>query len=94
MFITYMHPIVGSGRASLAIRFNPMTKLTEVGVAFASPKDQFCRAKGRMIAENRLVRGSDLSFEFYADDDLPLKEQVYEQFMEFTYDFGPRWATR
>lgn len=94
MFTTYMHPHVGQGRATLAIEHDPKTKATFVGVAYASPKDKFARKKGRLVATGRLLVGSQLSFNFVADPARKLKEQVFEQFVAFTIDNGPRWAAK
>ena len=57
-YVTYMHPFVGKGRVTMALEIQQdgdKEKVT-VGVAFCSPKDQFCRKFGRLRASARLTR--------------------------------------
>ena len=52
-----MHPYAGRGRVTAAYYFSRDENglgLLHVGFAFCSPKDQFSRAKGRLIATSRL----------------------------------------
>lgn len=94
MKTTYMHPYLGWGRATLAIMHDVETGGTVVGVAYSSPKDQFSRKRGRLIAEGRAHVGSFFGFDFVADPSRRVKEQVYEHFIDFTFAVGPKWAVR
>lgn len=93
-FTTFLHPYIGAGRATLAIWHDPLTKHTKVGVAYASPKDKFTRAKGRLIATNRLESELGHYFEFNANPELRIKQQVLDVFCEYTVDVGPNWANK
>jgi hypothetical protein len=59
----FIHPLVGStgGRATLAMKIEPELGRVTLGMSWCSPKDQFCKKKGRMIATGRMVR-SDRNF--------------------------------
>jgi len=54
----FMHMQLGAGHITLAVRAMPdEVGAYVVGAAFCSPKDQFSKKKGRLIAEGRLTVG-------------------------------------
>jgi len=53
--LTFLHFHIGRGRVTAAVARNEhIPNLYDVGLAFCSPKDQFVKANGRRIAEERL----------------------------------------
>ena len=93
--ILFMHPYVANGRATAAIDISNLENI-RVAFAFCSPKDQFSRKKGRLIAEGRL-RAGVTHIEFAADPDIPIKAQVMnelaEDYVAGLYYF-PNWANK
>ncbi len=88
--LTYMHPYVGEGRATLAItsELNKNTQQEEivVAVAFSSPRDQFARRKGRLIATGRLRSSTEkFKFRFPFNKEMRIKEEVIRQFADFVH---------
>lgn len=72
-FDTFSHMNLGRGKATLAIRVKGDD--VEVGVSFCSPRDQFSKARGRLLAEGRLNNKRGFYFEFERGRE-HLKEQA------------------
>lgn len=95
--LTFMHPYINSqgGRATLAMEVNGAEVVA--GIAFASPKDQFNKKKGRMIATGRLSehpnKPNPLRISYSIPEGKKLRETTSLVFKAFL-DSGPvpRWA--
>lgn len=64
--VTYMYPYVGTGRASVALRYTPKfdgEQYVEMAVAWCSPKDQFWRKRGRRMVHQLLDKKDPAPFE-------------------------------
>ena len=77
-FDTYSHMTLGRGKATLAIRVKG--EQVEVGVSFCSPKDQFSKSRGRMLAEGRLNSKRGFYYQFKRNKE-HLKEQAQSKLM-------------
>lgn len=89
--IAYMHFKLGKGRVTAAIEVEGQT--ASVGLAFCSPKDQFERRRGRLIAGGRLKAG--VVFMVWIPPDQRLKKQIYKVLLPaFTHKFAdvPSWV--
>jgi len=75
----FMHIKLGSGYATIAIHSNGL--VAEYATAFCSPKDQFVRRKGRLIAEGRLAAHRDWAQVSYSAVDKDMKRKVKEDFI-------------
>jgi len=74
--VHYMHFKLGKGRATAAIQtVTEGHPVAYVAVAFCSPKDQFCRRTGRLIAAGRLKKHK-FFWELTVNPKYPVKEQV------------------
>lgn len=97
---TFAHPIIGNGRATLAIKVED--GMLSAGVAFCSTKDQFSRKRGRLIASNRLhtKHPEDAALKgFFMKAERNEKMKVAEQAVEMLNIVianvnVPRWAKR
>lgn len=92
--ILYMHPFIGNGRATAAIDVSDKTNI-RVAFAFCSPKDQFSRKKGRLIATGRVRVLEDAHIEFEDDGEQAIKAQVMshlEDDMLTGEEYLPQWA--
>lgn len=58
-FYYFGRPKIGrhKGIITMAVDFNKETKRLTFAMSFCSPRDQFCKRRGRMIAEGRLAAG-------------------------------------
>lgn len=100
--VRFIHPQVGEGRATIAFREADEAGVTEITytVAYCSPKDQFARKKGRLIAEGRLKKevGTRNIRLVHGKDKRPgykeVNSVVMDAFEHFTRAEGPRWANR
>jgi hypothetical protein len=98
---TFAHPIVGDGRATLAIRIKD--DVISVGVSFCSPKDQFSKSHGRKIASNRLRTGHpDVAHSraFFAQEPRDTNQKTAEQAVNMLNRLingegkAPRWTKK
>jgi hypothetical protein len=55
-----LRKIKNAGRVTIAWTDNGFDK-AEVGLAWCSPRDNFCRKKGRLIASGRLFKGANVA---------------------------------
>lgn len=96
--IYFWHPHIYGGRATIALQANG--SLIEVGVAFCSPRDQFCKRFGRAIAEGRMQKERS---RYHITVDVPrrengkvnwhgAREEVYH--LITLHGFGPSWVER
>lgn len=96
MFNTFSHIPLGKGRATLAIQVEGDN--LEIGVAFCSPKDQFSKAKGRMIAEGRLKAKHGFYMKIGRNPDEKLKDQARRVVVTLVKNVKthmiPRWAKK
>lgn len=91
----YMHLTVGKGRATAAISIvkEEDLEVAYVGMSFCSPLDQFCRKKGRLIAEGRLNKEKHL-YTITLDPDKQVSVQVrqaIENSIESSDERFPHW---
>jgi hypothetical protein len=83
----YMHIELGDGHATAAISISNQREDGEgpevayVGMSFCSPKDQFCKKTGRMIAAGRLEKEKYL-YDIVLDPDKQVSVQVREAIEE------------
>lgn len=91
----YIYPYVSNGgRASIAVEYIRETGLVVYGVAWCSPKDQFNRKKGRMIAEGRLESGKGSAFYTQANTRRELVNEVILDLAEYLDEVNaPQWVT-
>lgn len=90
----YIYPYVGWGRAAIAVEVFPELRVAGVGVAWCSPKDQFNRKKGRMIAEGRLQRGGNAYYEIPLSSEATRRDIIEAVVATMTYADAPRWAVK
>lgn len=91
----YIYPYVSNGgRASIAVEYSRETGLVMYGVAWCSPKDQFNRKKGRMIAEGRLeaCRGSAFYTQAFTRREL-VNEVILDLVGYLDEVNAPQWVT-
>ena len=85
----FTHFHVGLGRVTAAVKLADDNEQLTVGLSFSSPRDQFCKKKGRMIAAGRAVGlGKHFYFYMYASENL---QQRLELFLA-TCKEVPNWA--
>ncbi len=60
--VRFIHLTLGEGRVTLAYRHDEKQGDDSYAAAFCSPKDQFWKKKGRLIAQGRLDTGKILWF--------------------------------
>ena len=93
--IEYMHLDIGEGKATAAIKKMDSVgyESVMVGLAFCSPKDQFCKRTGRLISSGRLNK---IPFwNLTIDPERKIKEQVHDAFVkafEWKDPRLPEWA--
>lgn len=75
----YMHLKHAAGRITVA--FQVEEKIAKVALAFCSPRDQFSRARGRLISEGRL-KADKVALHVTLAEDTRAKEQVQEALMQ------------
>lgn len=93
----FMYPKIGKGRAAIAVERGELyySPTARVGYAFCSPKDQFVRAKGRLMAKGRLTaRGElgsyfEISFPFGTDS-----KAMRETIVGLVEACAPRWGSQ
>lgn len=106
--IAYIHAYVGDGRVTAAFEMPPKDKRSEArqvnyAVAYCSPKDNFSRERGRLIAAGRLekARQQDRQGDYKWVDLLgtvtvpaggKLTEAVLESILFRIRREGPNWA--
>ena len=92
--IYYEHIPLGGGRATVAIRLVDESTVN-VGLALCSPKDQFSRRRGRIIAGGRLNKGKLYLSTLEIDPDESIKVQVRDAVAKSAedkdFDF-PSWT--
>ena len=89
-FDTYSHMNLGRGKATLAIRVKG--EQVEVGVSFCSPKDQFSKSRGRLLAEGRLNSKRGFYYQFKRNEE-HLKEQAQNTLIHMSKDPYPyNWS--
>ena len=91
----YIYPYIeGGGRASIAVEVDKETSIVMYGVAWCSPKDQFNRKKGRMIAEGRLMSGKGSAFLSNARTRRELVAEVMVDIAAYLDEINaPQWVT-
>lgn len=94
--ITYMYPMLGTGRVAIAIRYVPKfdgNQTVELAFAFCSPKDQFKRDEGRAKATYRLNSGQTVAVAVGVDE--YIKEKAIDKLLEMTnLGLCPSWARK
>src|ERR1700687_2633301 len=93
---SYSHLLVGKGKVTLAAKFFD-SNWVEVGVAFCSPKDQFNRKKGRLIATGRreiAMTGTALSFCFTRNENVGVNEEIRRSFSNWIATSGVLQGSR
>lgn len=98
---TFAHPVIGKGRATLAIRVKD--GVISCGVAWSSIRDQFCRAKGRNLATPRLNTENpkdDANKAFFMEGPFNEDRKIAEQAVDMLNNLiaghkgVPGWAKR
>lgn len=90
----YIYPdIPGGGRAAIAVDYDREAGVVSYAIAWCSPKDQFHKKKGRMIASGRLDVGKCFSFFPKATTRRGLVIEVMED-IALNLDFvgAPQWV--
>lgn len=100
-FTSFMHLHANCGRITAAINIDDTThsddgiKFANVSLAFCSPKDQFCRKTGRLIAEGRLKKGKFL-YRIPIGDAKGIKDTIrktiYNDLKDGIVPESPQWA--
>lgn len=92
----YIHPFIeGGGRATIAVEVIRETGMVMYGVAWCSPKDQFSKKKGRLIADGRLDAGKGSAFFSNANTRRELVIEVMYDIAEYLDQINaPQWVQR
>ena len=105
-YTSFMHLHAGGGRVTAAISIEDgpgcghgadSSKVANIGLAFCSPKDQFCRKTGRLISEGRLKKGK-FSYSILLEGQTGIKDEIrrtlYKDLESGEVPEAPRWTNK
>lgn len=82
-----------SGRATISAQFDTSSKTMMYGLSFCSPKDQFCRKTGRVLAKGRIHKVKKLeSWNEVESVSTLLKDSVIQELGEHRDSLVPSWV--
>jgi hypothetical protein len=95
----YMHMPIGNGFVTVAIRAEKRwpsvrSRKCEIGLAFCSPRDQFSRKKGRLIAEGRLDKHGGITIPLVEGERVKKQVRNYVIKQIVLGSWGPQWVYR